>query len=196
MRDCLKVLKRLAGCGVLWWFVMGASLLPSITPAEDRYATTIKQAQVELQGNYYVLNAELNYNLSPAAKAALLKGIALTWTVPVILQQQRNYLWDKEILRLTLRYQVQYFALLNVYRVKAEHSGQVNSFTSLAAALNSIALIHALKLVDKTQLPMDQTYQVKLKVGFEREALPIPLRPTAYFDRQWYLSSDWFVFRI
>ncbi|NOT83397.1 MAG: DUF4390 domain-containing protein [Methylococcaceae bacterium] len=160
--------------------------------ADNEYATIIKHAQIDLQGNEYVLNAEMDYHLSPVAKAALLKGIALSWTIPVVLQQRRDYLWNKDLLRFTLRYQVQYFALLNVYRVKAEHSGQVNHFATLAAALNSIAVINALKLRDKNQLSAKQTYQVRLKVSFEREALPIPLRPIAYFDQQWYLSSDWF----
>ena len=168
-------------------------LQSALCRAADGYATTINQARVRLQGNEYVLNAEIDYHLSPAAKEALLKGIALNWSIPVVLQQHRDYLWNKELFRLSLRYQVQYFALLNVYRVKADHSGQVNNFASYAAAFNSIAHINGLKLIYKNQLPLDHAYQVKLKVIFEREALPIPLRPIAYFDSQWYLSSDWFV---
>jgi hypothetical protein len=184
MRGCLKVRLLLLLSLLLF--------LPVTVWATNDYATTL-QAQVELQGNDYVLNAEINYHLSPAAKEALLKGIALSWTIPVVLQQHRDYLWDQEILRLTLRYQVQYFALLNVYRVRAEHSGQVSHFASFTAALDAIALIRSLKLIDKNQLPAKRAYQVKLKVGFDREALPIPLRPIAYFDPQWFLSSDWVV---
>ncbi|MEY3760764.1 MAG: hypothetical protein RIR39_2255, partial [Pseudomonadota bacterium] len=30
-----------------------------------------------------------------------------------------------------------------------------------------------------------------VKVSFDRDALPLPLRPIAYIDPQWYLSSDW-----
>jgi hypothetical protein len=30
-----------------------------------------------------------------------------------------------------------------------------------------------------------------VKVNFDRDALPLPLRPIAYIDPQWYLSSDW-----
>jgi hypothetical protein len=30
-----------------------------------------------------------------------------------------------------------------------------------------------------------------IKVVFDRNALPLPLRPVAYLNQQWYLSSDW-----
>lgn len=184
----VEVTKRLGN-------ILGLLLLLSNSAwAENEYAAVIKQAQVILQGNEYVLNAEIAYHLSPVAKEALLKGIPLSWEIPVIVQQPRDYLWTKKLLRLTLRYQVQYFALLNVYRVKAEHSGQSNHFSSFAAALDSIAVIRSLKLLDKSLLPPQKTFQVKLKVQFDREALPIPLRPIAYFNSQWFLSSDWTTF--
>lgn len=191
---CLLIEARLTN--LLRYFAMVMVLgcggfTPLTTWAAGEFATTIKQAQVELLDNNYVLNAEINYNLSPIAKAALLKGIALTWTIPVVLQQKRDYFWPKELSRVDLRYQVQYFALLNVYRVKAEHTGQVSNFGSLTAALNAISVVHALFIVDKKQISPDDAYQVKLKVNFEREALPTPLRPIAYFKQQWDLSSDW-----
>lgn len=170
--------------------------LSTIAQAGNEYATTIKQAQVELQGNHYVLNAEINYNLSPAAKAALLKGVALSWTIPVILQQRHRFFWPETVWHQDLRYQVQYFALLNVYRVKAEHTGQVEHFASLNAALNAMAFINTLFIVDKQQLVAGQSYQVQLKVKFEREALPIPLRPISYVNQEWYLSSDWWVVKL
>jgi hypothetical protein len=178
---------------LLAFLLYSLSFMPLATYAADEYATTVKQAKVELLDNVYHLNATLNYTLSPAAKEALLKGVALSWVIPLVLKQQRDYLWNKDILRISLRYQIQYFALLNVYRVKAEHNGQVNNFSSLAAALNSIARIQSVRLIDKAQLQANQSYQVALKVFFNREALPIPLRPIAYVDNQWSLSSDWFI---
>lgn len=171
-------------------------LLPMMVQARNEYATTIKQAQVELQGDHYVLNAEINYNLSPAAKAALLKGIALSWTIPVVLQRRHRFFWPETVWHQDLRYQVQYFALLNVYRVKAEHTGQVEHFASLNAALNAVAFINALFIADKQQFIAGRLYQVQLKVKFEREALPIPLRPISYVDQEWYLSSDWWVVKL
>ena len=34
-------------------------------------------------------------------------------------------------------------------------------------------------------------YVVAIKVSFDRDALPLPLRPLAYINPQWYLSSEW-----
>lgn len=179
----LKVLSLLLIC-----------LLSVVAPAraQDDYMAVIRQVNVRLTTDkQYVLNADIEYRLSPAAKEALFKGIALSWQIPVIIEQQRRYWWNKAVRRIVLRYQIQYLALLNVYRVKADYTGQVNNFASLSAALNAMSTIYDLSLIDKAQLTDRQHYQVSLKVFFEREVLPIPLRPAAYFDTQWALSSHW-----
>jgi len=33
-------------------------------------------------------------------------------------------------------------------------------------------------------------------VLFERELLPLPLRPLAYLNPQWYLSSGWYLWNM
>lgn len=187
---------RLQRCQLLMCRVLclcGLVLLTVTASAADEFKVQIKQAEVSLHDDLYVLNAELSYPLSPAAKEALLKGIALSWNIPIRILRQRTYLWDEELFKLNLHYQIRYYALLNIYRVKAEHSQQVTNFASLAAALNSIATLRAIPLIDKQRLPAEGDYQVALRIIFDRNALPIPLRPITYFDSQWYLSSEWFV---
>lgn len=176
---------------VLRWLLSAAWLALLWGCSLSGVAATITQAEISRVDAGYALSADIDFALTPSAKEALLKGIALAWEIPIVLKQQRAFWWDQEISRQTLRFQIRYFALLNVYRVKAEHSGQVSNFSSLAAALNSMAVIHALPLVDSALLAPQATYLVGLRVIFNREALPIPLRPTAYLDADWFLSSPW-----
>jgi hypothetical protein len=46
-------------------------------------------------------------------------------------------------------------------------------------------------LIGKSELAPEKQYLLAVKVNFDRDALPLPLRPIAYVDPQWYLSSDW-----
>lgn len=175
------------------FILCGCSFFAIAVSNADEFQTVIKQAEVKLLDDIYVLHAELDFPLSPASKEALLKGIALSWSIPVSIKQQRNLLWDKEVFSLNLHYQIRYYALLNIYRVKAEHNKQVSNFASLAAALNSIANLQAIPLLKKNRLSTENDYTVEFKVAFDRDDLPIPLRPMTYFDSQWFLSSEWFV---
>lgn len=170
---------------LLFWGFAKASVCQA-----ENYASSVKTATVELQNQSYYLQAELNFNLSPSAKKALMNGIPLYWDIAIALRQQRTLLWDSLLLYHRLRYQIRYYALLNVFRVKAEHNGQINNFASLNAAINSIAQIHGLKLLELEAMPATHHYQLAIQINFDREALPIPLRASSYFDEQWALSSE------
>jgi hypothetical protein len=169
------------------------------------YATEIKQAQISLRGDRYVLSADIDYQLSETAKEALQNGVPLFWSVHVKVAQQRTILWAKTLLDTSIRYRLQYHALLNMYRVviaqpdsqiTTEKSGDSHNFSTLSAALDSMANLRNLPLLDKSDIKPEKQYFVQIKAQFERDALPLPLRPIAYTHPQWYLSSDWTVWSL
>jgi len=169
------------------------------------YATEIKQAQISLRGDRYVLSADIDYQLSETAKEALQNGVPLFWSVHVKVAQQRTILWAKTLLDTSIRYRLQYHALLNMYRVviaqpgsqiTTEKSGDSHNFSTLSAALDSMANLRNLPLLDKSDIKPEKQYFVQIKAQFERDALPLPLRPIAYTNPQWYLSSDWTVWSL
>jgi hypothetical protein len=149
-----------------------------------------------LRENSYVLSADINYQLSDSAKDALQNGIPLFWTVLVKVQQHRDYLWNKKLLDKEIRYRIQYHALLNMYRVRDESSDAVDNFSTLSAALHAMSTIRNIPIMDKADIASDTDYSVGVKVRFERDALPLPLRPIAYINPQWYLSSDWYLWSL
>ena len=178
-RPCLLCL-----CGILVW------LLPSFCVA-DEVATNVKQASLSRQGDYYVLSADIDYHLGTKAKDALQNGVPLFWTVQVKIQQVRRFLWDTTLVETALKYRLQYHALLNMYRVRNEGSGEIYSFSTLSAALDLMSAVRDFRVVEIARISPEKTYQCAIKVAFVRDALPLPLRPVAYIDAQWYLSSDW-----
>ena len=165
-------------------------LLPFSADADD-YAATVTQAEITLQGGNYVLSADIVYQLSEQAKDALQNGVPLFWAVKIQLLQHRALLWDKTLVDTAIRYRLQYHALLNMYRVRNEDNGEIYNFSTLPAALDLMSAIRDFRVIDQARLAPEKQYLCAVKVNFDREALPLPLRPIAYIDPQWYLSSDW-----
>lgn len=163
-------------------------LLPSTLLAQF----SIQSAQTYLANGVYQLEATIDYSLSNEAKEALNSGIILTIELIIVIQQERWYLWDKTVASLNQRYQLKYQALTDEYVVKRLNPGTRDTYPNLTAALTALGQIVNFPLLDKHLLKADKTYQVYVQTYLDIEALPVPLRPAAYFSRQWRLISDWY----
>lgn len=172
-------------CSVLLW------LLP-ISGYSGEFTAEVKNAEITLQGGSYVLSANIVYQLSEKAKDALQNGVPLFWDIHVKVFQHRDVLWNKTLADLVIRYRIQYHALLNMYRVRNEGNGAVYNFSTLSAALDLMSTVRDFRVLENAaELAPEKQYLFAVKVSFDREALPLPLRPIAYSDPQWYLSSEW-----
>lgn len=170
-------------------------LLPTSAIA-DEFGIAVKSAELKLQGDRYALSAEFDYQLSLQAQEALQNGVPLYWVVQVKVQQRRRILWNKTLVDTLIRYKIQYHALLNMYRVKNEHTGKVTNFSTLAAALDSMSTVRDFSVLDKSALTSGYQYIAAVQVKLDRDSLPLPLRPIAYVNPQWYLSSTWYVWSL
>ena len=154
------------------------------------FSANIQNVKTKLVNEKYLLNAEFEYKLSPTAKRALRKGIPLTWII-IIKVQKLGVFWNNTIQKLETAYQIQNHTLLNLYSVKKISTGTVEMFSTLNAALNSISSIRDLPILDRQLTVPEERYQIAIKVLFDRENLPVPLRPMSYFNSNWDLSSHW-----
>ncbi len=189
----MHVLRKQHNCiGFLLIITFMIGMLPIAGYAND-FAVKIRHAQISMSADQYALNAGFDFHLSPKAKKALQNGIPLYWNLRVRLVRQRHFWWDKTLAKVNFSYRIQYHALLNRYRVQNISTGEIYNFSSLAAALDVIANVEKLLLIDQKAIEPGKQYGVKLKLNFVREKLPLPLRPSSYLDSQWYLSSDWFI---
>ncbi|HEY8036772.1 MAG TPA: DUF4390 domain-containing protein [Methylobacter sp.] len=165
-------------------------LLPVLSYA-DTFGVEVKSAEIALQGDSYMLSADIDYKLSARAMEALQSGVPLFWDIHIKTVQRRNFLWDKTLINAGIRYRIQYHALLNMYRVRNEGSGVTYNSSTLSAAFDLMSAIRDFRVLDKSALMQGEHYAVSIKVTLDRDALPLPLRPVAYTNPQWYLSSDW-----
>lgn len=183
MPSCISWLKHFIWLALTVW--------PLATVGAD-YAAQIRYADLSRNDKKIEINASIDYLLSPTAKEALLKGVALEWRL-ILEIRKRGRLWDETVIELKQPYKLQFHALLNQFAVQIGQQ-RVEMFLTLNAALDYMSQLH---LESDRELPSDGAdYQLALKTQFRREALPVPLRPFAYLDPQWYLSSHWFLWPI
>jgi len=171
-------------CFALAW------LLPFSAYAEDPI-TEVIDAEITLFNDHYVISADMNYQLSKRATAALQSGVPLFWSIQIQLLQHRPILWDKTLFNKEINYRLQYQALLNVYNLQNLTSGETYNFSTLYAALNLMSTIRDIPLIEKSKMSVKEDYLCAVKIKFNGNLLPLPLRPLALIDKQWYLSSKW-----
>lgn len=164
--------------------------LPQLTSADDS-SVTIKRAQLALENDRYVLDADVDFNLNQVAMDALKSGIPLSWDVRIRIQQERAFFWNKTVIEQVLPYQIRYYPLVNIYQFKKQENEEGSSFITLSTALEEMGKIRELPVFKQDDIQNHNYYFASIKVQFDREALPLPLRPVSYFDSSWSLSSDW-----
>lgn len=164
---------------------------PPASSSAGTMDTGVSNVVLDRVSGKLMLSADLYYGLSETAKAALDNGVPLYWNICVRIQRPRPLLWDETLYEVTLRYRLEYHALLNLYRVVFEHNAQAYNIPTLASALELMSSLRDVEILGQSALTPEQPLSVAIKVEFDRSSLPMPLRPFAYFDNEWDLSSTW-----
>lgn len=173
--------------------ILAACLLLSVTWLQAA-EFAIRDAHIRLLDGVYHLEADIRYQLSDPIHEALANGVPITISLQVVIEQQRDYIWNKTLTKLQQYYSVQYHALSGQYLIKDLNRGRQQSFRSLNSALLTLGEVHDLPLLDQSLLKEpDAVYQVRLRSEIDINSLPAPLRPFAWLSHEWKLKSEWFL---
>lgn len=160
-------------------------------------ATTfdIPSAHITKIGNGHVLNAIINYPLTPRVIEALDNGI------PIVFFQEFKLLnitpllgeywqWEETLWRTKIRYELRYHALAQQYILQDLATGKERHFPSLDGTL------HVLGKIQNFTLPPEHLVDTNdltflLRSGIDLYALPTPMRPGAIISSKWHLTSPW-----
>ena len=151
----------------------------------------VKDLSIELKDDQFHLNARIDYRLTPEVVEALSNGVPLTLKVRLEVGKVWRDFWEANPLSRTLRFQIRYHALTELYRVVDMQTGEEQNFVTQDAALYALGEIGDLPLVSRADLVAGEAYQLRLRADLEIEALPLPLQPLAYLGRGWRLTSGW-----
>lgn len=175
-----------------WWrFLLLVIASPvACTPGND---FVISHATTMVHNDEYRLNVQVEYTFSKAILEALDNGVAVTIDMHIQVRPDTTWIafWQETLVNFTLRSSINYQPLTELYTVTHLPNGPKKIFVTRAAAIAALGEIEALPLIKISLLNQNIRYFVHLKVAIDLEALPLPLRPIAYFTPSWNLSSGW-----
>jgi len=178
---------------LLQWLipVIGLFFIGGLYAADDN-DLKVYSASTQMQEGSYQLDAQLEYGLTQVALDALDSGVPLTFKLEVDIFRPRKWIWDDVIASYDQRYQVVYHALTQQYIVTNLNSGVQNSYSNRKTALLTMGRINNYPLFDVDSMKIHDHYMGRLRVSLVINELPAPMRPWAYINADWNLSSEWF----
>jgi hypothetical protein len=144
----------------------------------------------------YVVNANLAFEFSDDALAAMQSGIALIIDVDFEISRQRRYIWDPQVLSLNRRYQIERHALTDRYVITDLITDDRRTFESIESAIEDLGRFREIPIAEITRLPAEGEYSFALRARLDLESLPAPLRPIAYISPSWRMSSGWHAWKL
>jgi hypothetical protein len=151
----------------------------------------VESAKTHLDGETYVLDAQIDYGFSDLALEALDNGVPLTIELHIQVRQPDAWIWEDTLLDRRLRYAIRYKPLSERFLVSQLPGEGGRSFVTRDAAIAALGELKGLPLVDAARLKAKTPYEVQLKAELDIEELPLPLRPMAYLRPAWKLSTGW-----
>ena len=174
------------------WRAWGAALLTLVLAgvllAQGVRVTEVRTRLIE---GTYRLDAQIDFSFSPEALEALANGVPLTVLMQFQVRRADAWIWNANVTDLQLRYAIRHKPLSETYEVYRLPGTAGRTFVTREAAIAALGEVRGLELVDRSRLEAGVDYLVELKVSLDIEALPLPLRPTAYLSSAWKLASPW-----
>ena len=177
MRSTL--LLRLAFVVLIAW---GTGVLADTIPS--------RSAELRLEEDHYVLDAEFDSSLNATLEEAIVRGIPLYFVVEFDLWRPRLLWFDELIASHTITYRLSYSALTRQYRLSTGGAFYQNLAT-LEEAQRLISRVRGRNVVDKAALVKGVRYEAAVRLRLDTTQLPKPFQISALTSRDWNLSSDW-----
>lgn len=174
--------------------LLGCTIGGFLLVCEVAAAVYIEQAHLERDHDQCQLEARVQFQLSATAIETLHSGIPLHWHFDLTITPADTWPWHAPAVRWRLHQELRYLALLNLYQISTPGRDEHHHALTLNNALERLGRLR--QRFDCRALREDLTYEVALRAYFDREALPLPLRPWAYLESAWQLSSPWYQWRI
>jgi hypothetical protein len=155
----------------------------------------VSAANITKIGNGHVLDATINYPLTPRVVEALDNGIPIVFfqefklvdVTPILAGywQWEDTLWDTKI-----NYELRYHALAQQYVLQDTATGKERFFPSLEGTLHALGKIENLTLPPE-HMANNKQLLFELRSGIDLYELPTPMRPGAIISSKWHLTSPW-----
>lgn len=149
-----------------------------------------RSAELRLEDDHYVLDAEFDLNLNSTLEEAIQRGIPLYFIVEFDMVRPRWYWVDEAVVHTSFTTRLSYSALTRQYRLSAGGAffQNLNSIEDVERALSRV---RGRRVIERASLGKGQRYEVSVRMRLDTSQLPKPFQITALTSRDWNLQSDW-----
>lgn len=163
---------------------------------EDPGKFEVRTGTTELVNGVYYVDALIYLRLPTEITEALRSKFPLTIRIEVQFLNRLWFWWDPVEREVVQRYQLSYLPVTDRYVVQNLNVEGLQSFVTLADALQYIGEVDDLPVVDASVLDEDRRYDVRIRAELDKKELPGPLRVRAWWRRDWSIGSDWLQWRL
>lgn len=149
----------------------------------------IRDPQISLDEDGYVLAADFNLDFNARLEEAVTKGVILYFVTEFELTRPRWYWLDEKVASRTQTFRLSYHALTRQYRLSTGALHQ--SFETLDGALRMLSRLRNWSVLDKTAIKTDEIYVAGLRMRLDLTQMPKTFQVTAIANRDWNLASEW-----
>jgi hypothetical protein len=158
--------------------------------ADTRLAVT--SASVSLDEGVYELDARLDLQIPEAGRRAIDAGLTLELEYQIEIARVRRYVPDAEVASLVQNYELSYHALSQRYLLRNLNTGEQDDFGTLQAALDRLAEVRGLPLLDSSLLEPGLTYEFRVRAAMNLRTAPDTLSWLLFWTDDWSATSEWF----
>jgi hypothetical protein len=182
--------RRLSRLACAWGFCFFATL--AAEPAVAATSVEVTRASIALDDGVYELDVDLGLNLPGGARRAIEAGLTLRLNYEIEIARVRRYLPDPDVASLVQSYELGYHALSQRYLLRNRNTGEQQDFGALSSALDRLATVRGLPLIDATLLDPGTTYEVRVRADLRLRSAPDTFGWLLFWTEDWSATSEWY----
>jgi len=165
-------------------------------PAHADTKLAVTDAAVAIDDGVYELDARLELNLPEQARRAVDAGLTLHLRYDIEVARVRRYVPDAEVASLEQSYELSYHALSQRYLVRNLNTGEQQDFGTLQSALDSLAEVRGLPLLDSGLLEPGSSYEFRVRAVLTLRSAPDTLSWLLFWTDDWSATSEWYAWTL
>lgn len=150
---------------------------------------SVEWAQLIERDDRNIISADIHYHFPDVVLRALEEGIPLTFRIEFRILRLRTMLWSETLLQDERTIQLRYQPLAKSYQISDLGSGAVVHYANLVNVLDTLSHLRGWSVPAPPEANTDEKRIASLKLYFDVEALPLPLRLQAYLSPQWKMDT-------
>jgi len=165
-------------------------------PAHADTTLAVADAAIAIDDGVYELDARLELKLPEQARRAIEAGLTLHMRYDIEVARVRRYVPDAEVASLEQSYELSYHALSQRYLVRNLNTGEQQDFGTLQSALDSLAEVRGLPLLDSELLEQGSSYEFRVRAVLTLRSAPDTLSWLLFWTDDWSATSEWYAWTL